>query len=67
MLERATQAACPPGAVPIGERFFLAAILLYALLALALLARLAQVFVGPVQPLGPAHVAVAGWPVAAAW
>jgi hypothetical protein len=67
MMERATQAACAPEAVPVGERFFLAAILLYVLLALALLARLAQVFAGPVQPLGPAHVAAAGWPVVAAW
>jgi hypothetical protein len=61
----ATPAACAPGTVPIGERFFLAAILLYALLALALFARLVQVFAAPAQRLAAAPVAAAGWPAAA--
>lgn len=53
--------------VPIGERFYLAAILLYALLALALMVHLAQMFAGSVPNIGHGRVAVAGWSVPGAW
>ena len=61
MAERATVTA------PVGERFYLAAILLYLLLTLALMARIVQMFAGPVHPVGLGRVAVAGWPAHGAW
>lgn len=51
--------------LPVGERFFLLAILLYAFLALALGARLLQMFAGPLPQADPGRVA-AGWPATGA-
>ncbi len=64
MVEHATGAS---EAVPVSERFFLAAILLYVLLALALTMHVAQMFAGPVTHVGMGRVAVAGWPASGGW
>ena len=61
MAERAT------AAVLVGERFYLAAILLYILLVLALMVRLAQMFAAPVPHVGLGRVAVAGWTAHGVW
>lgn len=67
MVEQARAAEQAYVVAPMGERFYLAAILLYIVLVIVLVAHLAQMFSGSVPNIGHGRVAVAGWSVPGAW